>query len=89
LPSGCASGGTSGRQTARTGLTRVHADAYFPLTSPACAALESATIRQIRDQLVTAGLATDQDIDRHLENVTSGELDLTTAPMISAWGRKQ
>ncbi|MEV4785272.1 methyltransferase [Streptomyces tuirus] len=71
------------------GLTRVHADAYFPLASPACAALESVTIRQIRDQLVTAGLATNQDIDRHLENVTSGALDLTTAPMISAWGRKQ
>ncbi|MZF85172.1 methyltransferase [Streptomyces sp. SID5643] len=71
------------------GLTRVQADAYFPLTSPACAALESVTIRQIRDQLVAAGLATDQEIDRHLGNVTSGALDLTTAPMISAWGRKQ
>ncbi|MFF8674911.1 methyltransferase domain-containing protein [Streptomyces sp. NPDC015242] len=70
------------------GLTRVHADAYFPLTSPACAALESVTIRQVRDQMVTAGLATDEDIDRHLANVTSGALDLTTAPMISAWGRK-
>ena len=55
-------------------LTRVLADAYFPLASPACAALESVTIRQIRDQLVTAGLATDQDIDHHLENVTSGAL---------------
>ncbi|MDN0194919.1 methyltransferase domain-containing protein [Streptomyces sp. S.PNR 29] len=70
------------------GLSRVQADAYFPLTSPACAALELATIRQIRDQLVTAGLATDQEIDRHLANVASGSLDLTTAPMISAWGRK-
>jgi SAM-dependent methyltransferase len=70
------------------GLRRVEADAYFPVTSPACAALESATIRQLRDQLVAAGLATDQDIDRHLANVTSGGLDLATAPMISAWGRK-
>jgi ubiquinone/menaquinone biosynthesis C-methylase UbiE len=70
------------------GLTRVYADAYFPVGSPACAALESVTIRQIRDQMVTAGIATDQDIDRHLANVTSGVLDLTTAPMISAWGRK-
>jgi SAM-dependent methyltransferase len=70
------------------GLRRVEADAYFPLTSPACAALESATIRQIRDQLVTAGLATDTDIDQHLANVASGSMDLATAPMISAWGRK-
>ncbi|CAL9606470.1 hypothetical protein SUDANB145_05528 [Streptomyces sp. enrichment culture] len=81
-----------GRQLPRllreAGLRRVEADAHFPVTSPACAALESATIRQVRDQLVTAGLATDQDIDRHLANVASGSMDLATAPMISAWGRK-
>ncbi|WP_225831445.1 methyltransferase [Streptomyces sp. NK08204] len=70
------------------GLSGVEADAYFPLTSPACAALEAATVRQIRDQLVTAGLATDEDIDQHLANVESGGMDLATAPMISAWGRK-
>jgi SAM-dependent methyltransferase len=70
------------------GLRCVEADAYFPLAAPACAALENATIRQIRGRLVTAGLATDEDIDRHLANVASGAMDLTTAPMISAWGRK-
>ncbi|MEV0169849.1 methyltransferase [Streptomyces sp. NPDC050803] len=70
------------------GLDRVEADGYFPVTSPACAALESATIRQIREQLVAAGHATDQDIDRHLANVASGGMDLATAPMISAWGRR-
>ncbi|MFF9620943.1 methyltransferase domain-containing protein [Streptomyces griseosporeus] len=70
------------------GLLRVEADAYFPLASPACVALESATIRQIRAQLVTAGLATDEEIDRHLANIASGSMDLATAPMISAWGRK-
>lgn len=70
------------------GLRRVEADAYFPLASPACVALESATIRQIRARLVTAGLATDEEIDRHLANIASGSMDLATAPMISAWGRK-
>ncbi|MFG2572022.1 methyltransferase [Streptomyces sp. NPDC048481] len=70
------------------GLVRVEADAYFPVTSPACTALESATVRQIRDELVEAGLATDEEIDRHLANVASGSMDLATAPMISAWGRK-
>ncbi|MFE9168543.1 methyltransferase domain-containing protein [Streptomyces kebangsaanensis] len=70
------------------GLHRVEADAYFPLASPACAALESATIRQIRTRLVTAGLATDEDIDQHLANVATGTMDLATAPMISAWGIK-
>jgi len=70
------------------GLRRVEADAYFPLTSPACAALESATIRQIGGQLIEAGLATAEDIETHLANVASGTMDLATAPMISAWGRK-
>ncbi|KUO13492.1 methyltransferase [Streptomyces sp. DSM 15324] len=70
------------------GLQRVEADAYFPVTSPACAALESATVRQIRDRLLGAGLATAEEIDRHLANVASGTMDLATAPMISAWGRK-
>ncbi|WP_371672229.1 methyltransferase domain-containing protein [Streptomyces sp. NBC_00289] len=70
------------------GLSRVEADAYFPVTSPACAALESATVRQIRGQLVATGRASDEDVDRHLRNVASGTMDLATAPMISAWGRK-
>ncbi|MGW1600579.1 methyltransferase domain-containing protein [Streptomyces eurythermus] len=70
------------------GLHGVAADAYFPMTSPACTALEAATVRQIRDPLVAAGLATDAEIDRHLANVESGAMDLATAPMISAWGYK-
>ncbi|MFF3497471.1 methyltransferase [Streptomyces sp. NPDC003247] len=70
------------------GLRRVEADACFPVTSPACAALESATVRQVRADLVAAGLATDEEIDRHLANVAAGNMDLATAPMISAWGRK-
>ncbi|MDX2597745.1 MULTISPECIES: methyltransferase [Streptomyces] len=71
------------------GLDDVRADAYFPMTSPACTALESATVRQIRGRLVAAGLATDEDIDRHLAHVAAGGMDLATAPMISAWGRKR
>lgn len=70
------------------GLREVAADAYFPVTSPACSALEAATVRQIRDRLVTAGLATEEEIDQHLADVESGRMDLATAPMISAWGTK-
>ncbi len=70
------------------GLRDVEADAYFPLTSAACAALESATVRQIRERLVAAGIATNEEVDRHLANVAAGGMDLATAPMISAWGRK-
>jgi ubiquinone/menaquinone biosynthesis C-methylase UbiE len=70
------------------GLSGVEADAFFPVASAACTALEAATVRQIRDRLVAAGLATDEDIDQHLANVEAGSMDLATAPMISAWGRK-
>ncbi|MFB7505819.1 methyltransferase [Streptomyces broussonetiae] len=70
------------------GLHEVEADAYFPMTSPACTALEAATVRQIRGRLVAAGLATDEEIDQHLANLEAGSMDLATAPMISAWGRK-
>ncbi|MGV9932263.1 methyltransferase domain-containing protein [Streptomyces olivaceoviridis] len=70
------------------GLHDVEAEAYFPVASPACTALETATVRQIRARLVAAGLATDAEIDQHLANVETGTMDLTTAPMISAWGRK-
>lgn len=45
-------------------------------------------MRQIRGQLVAAGLATDDEIDRHLANVATGLLDLATAPLVSAWGRR-
>lgn len=70
------------------GLTDVRADAYFPMTGPACAALERATVQQVRDQLVAKGHATHAEIDTHLANIAAGGLDLATSPMISAWGRK-
>jgi SAM-dependent methyltransferase len=81
-------GRTVPRLLREAGLVDVAADGFFPLTSPACVALESATVRQIRGRLVEAGLATDAEIDEHLANVATGQLDLATAPLISAWGRK-
>jgi SAM-dependent methyltransferase len=81
-------GRTLPRVLREAGLDGVQADAYFPITSPACAVLEDATVRQIRHRLVGEGLATDEEIDRHLANVATGRLDLATAPMISAWGRR-
>lgn len=71
-----------------SGLADVEADSYFPITSPACAVLEAATVRQIRQQLLDHGIATAEEIKRHLASVEGGGLDLATAPMISAWGRK-
>jgi len=70
------------------GLVDVGADAYFPITAPACTTLELATVAQVRDRLVAGGLATDAEIDEHVTNVRTGRLDLATSPMVSAWGRR-
>jgi SAM-dependent methyltransferase len=70
------------------GLIDVAADAYFPITAPACTALELATVAQIRERLVASGVATDAEIDEHVTNVSNGRLDLATSPMVSAWGRR-
>lgn len=81
-------GRTLPRRLRDAGLGAVESDAYFPMGGPVCDQLEGATVDQIRDHLVTAGLATDGEIDEHLANVTSGALDLATSPMISAWGQR-
>ncbi|WP_431962916.1 class I SAM-dependent methyltransferase [Actinacidiphila sp. bgisy160] len=81
-------GRTLPRLLREAGLEDVGADAYFPITSPACAVLETATVGHIRQRLVAAGLATDEEVERHLANVATGMLDLATAPMVSAWGRR-
>ena len=70
------------------GLVGVEAEAHFPVTSPASAVLERATVEQIRAGLVSGGDATDEDIDRHLANLAAGRLDVATAPMVSARGRR-
>jgi len=71
------------------GLHEVGADAYFPITGPACVTLEVATVEQIRDRLVAGGIATAAEIDEHLGNVVAGRVpDLATSPMVTAWGRR-
>ena len=81
-------GRTLPRLLRSAGLDEVQSDAYFPMGGPACTELERATIEQIRDQLIEHGLATPEEIERHLSSVTAGALDLATSPMVSAWGRK-
>ncbi|GAA4257015.1 class I SAM-dependent methyltransferase [Dactylosporangium darangshiense] len=81
-------GRTLPRRLRAAGLTGVAADAYFPVTGPACARLERATVEQIRARLTAAGLATDEEIDAHLANLDAGRLDVATSPMISAWGQR-
>ncbi|NMO88471.1 methyltransferase domain-containing protein [Actinomycetospora sp. TBRC 11914] len=81
-------GRTLPRRLREHGLHDVGADAYFPITAPAATALEIATVEQIRDRLVAAGLASDAEVDRHLRNLADGAVpDLATSPLVSAWGR--
>jgi SAM-dependent methyltransferase len=81
-------GRTLPRRLREAGLVDVAADAYFPITGPACNELERASVEHISDELVDNGLATAAEIDRHLAAVASGMLDLATSPMITAWGRR-
>jgi SAM-dependent methyltransferase len=70
------------------GLVDVQADAFFPVASPAGNRLERATVEQLRDQLLADGGLAAEEIDDHLANVAAGRIDVTTAPLISAWGRR-
>lgn len=70
------------------GLTHVRADAYFPLALPAVAVLESANVQQVRGALIERGDVSVADVDRYLELVSTGELDLATAPLVSTWGQR-
>ena len=70
------------------GLTQVRADAYFPLALPAVAVLEAANVQQVRSALVERGTVTAADVDTYVALVSTGELDLATAPLISTWGRR-
>lgn len=81
-------GRTLPRRLRDVGLVDVGADAFFPLTGPACTALERATVEQLRDRLVTGGIATATEIETHLANVAGEGLDLATSPMVTAWGRR-
>jgi SAM-dependent methyltransferase len=81
-------GRTLPRLLREAGLDQVGADAAFPVALPECADLETATITLIRDQLLTHGVATEAEIERHLASVAAGRLDLTQPPMIAAWGRR-
>ena len=81
-------GRTLPRALRAAGLVDVAAAGFFPVGGPACDRLETSTVRLVRAELLAAGLVDDAEIDAHLAAVDAGELDLTLAPLISAWGRR-
>lgn len=70
------------------GLADVQAEVFAPYGGPALRTLEIATLGHVRGRLVAAGLATDDELDHLVAHLRSGGLDLTPAPLVSAWGRK-
>ncbi len=81
-------GRTLPRLLRAAGLVDVTADAWFPMVGPVGPVLEGITVEQTRAGLVAAGLATDDEVDRHLANLAAGRLEVTTAPLVSAAGRR-
>ncbi|WP_433222161.1 methyltransferase domain-containing protein [Dactylosporangium sp. CS-047395] len=81
-------GRTLPRALRAAGLVDVAATGFFPFGGVACDRLEASTVRMLRADLLAAGLADDGEIDAHLAAIDASELDLTLAPMISAWGRR-
>jgi len=81
-------GRTLPRLLRSAGMVDVQTEAYFPMGGAACNELERATVEQVRDRLISAGLATADEIEQHLSNVASGTLDLATSPMVSSWGQR-
>ena len=45
-------------------------------------------VHVLRAELLAAGLTGENEIDAHLAAIDAGALDLTLAPLISAWGRR-
>lgn len=81
-------GRTLPRALREAGLADVAASGSFPVGGLACDRLEAATMRHVRGELLAAGLAGEAEIEAHLAAIHAGELDLTLAPLISAWGRR-
>ena len=70
------------------GLAEVGAEAYFPVVHPSLATLDRLTYEQVGKGLVAAGLATEEEIAQHVENVSRGLVTPLMAPLITVWGRK-
>ena len=80
-------GRTLPRRLRQSGLEDVHAEALTVVTDPACVVLERATVALVRAPLVAAGLATEEEVERHVDNVAFRRLDLAQPPLVTAWGR--
>ena len=79
-------GRTLRKRLVALGLADVGAEAYSPLAVPATRALERANTLQVRAEL--AGLGLGADVDRHLDALAAGRIEIATPPLVTAWGRR-
>lgn len=79
-------GRTLRKRLVALGLADVGAEAYSPLAVPATRRLEQANTLQVRDGLAALGLG--DDVERHLEALAAGRIEIATPPLVTAWGRR-
>jgi hypothetical protein len=77
------------RRLRNAGLTDVNAQVTFNLGGQDARRMQHTLIAHARPALVAAGLASAREIDQHLADLESTDLDIAVFPIVSAWGRKQ
>lgn len=81
-------GRTLPRRLRDAGLADVSAEVAFDLGGPDARRMQHTLIAHARPALIAAGLATAGEIDQHLADLESTDLDIAVFPIVSAWGRK-
>jgi SAM-dependent methyltransferase len=71
------------------GLSDISAEVAFSLGGPDARHMQHTLITLARPALLAAGLASGDEIDQHLADLDSTDLDIAVFPTVSAWGRKQ
>jgi SAM-dependent methyltransferase len=71
------------------GLTDVNAEVTFNLGGHDARRMQHTLIAQARTALIAAGLASAGEIDQHLADLESTNLEIAVFPIVSAWGRKR
>jgi SAM-dependent methyltransferase len=82
-------GRTLPRRLREAGLTNVDAEVAFTLGGSAARHMQRSLVTRARPALIAAGSATAQEIDQHLADLDTTQLDVAVFPVVSAWGRKQ
>jgi len=81
-------GRTLPRRLRQAGLTDLHVEAAFTLGGPTARHMQRSLVTRARPALIAAGSATTEEIDQHLADLDTTQLDIAVFPIVSAWGRK-